>query len=74
MTRWYALLAVILGIAWGGLAYHLSSPTGHQHLLCHAWVTHPTVLACDNGHSYVVQGGKLIDLGLSSGTPYLPKR
>lgn len=77
MTRGAPLLFFVAAIVlWTNVVVLLMvfNP-GRKHLHCVQWVSGPTpVYACSDGHGYALQGGKMIDLGPATATPYLPSR
>jgi len=68
MLLGWAVLGLAVVLIAGGAFLTLYSTGGRRHIHCRAWVVHPTVYACDDGHSYLVQGHRLVDLGTRS--PY----
>lgn len=63
----YPLLALLLTVVYLPFTLHFTLQPTHRYGKCVTWIGGPTpVIACEDGHSYQIQGKDKIDMGQMS--------
>jgi len=74
--RFLAAYALLFLVLLGGIVtdIQLTQPGHSVRPACKMWILQPLVVTCTNGHGYVRQDGRWIDLGTGSPGGLLPSR